>query len=151
MLTVWGLTASRVQQNGWSYAQGHFLAASLGAVLILAGVFALQGARTPAARKTAIQWHQLLIGCLGLPLLTYGASVMYNVHSLPGRTHFPTWHSTLGGLILCVLWVQVIGGAAVVYGKKTLFSSAQQVQTVRRLHRYVAYIYPALVDTLSAA
>lgn len=115
----------------------HHLCVSLGLYLIIQGVFVLQPTRTPEEKERGLLWHEIFTLGLGLPLMTYGVWVMWEMHDRPGSQHFVSWHGTLGIFIILALWLQSIFGIIMLWAYKPFFGTKARAQAMWKYHRYV--------------
>ena len=100
---------------------------------------ALQKARGQDEKARGLLRHQILLGVLGVPLVTAGVYIMWHLHSKPGAKHFISWHGVVGVLLLLGFWVQGIFGLAAVYVPRLLFGSEARAKAMYKYHRYVPW------------
>ena len=63
----------------------HPLLVTLGLFCLVQSVLILQPTKAQAEKKIGLQWHQILILCASLPMMTMGAWIIWSLHSLPGQ------------------------------------------------------------------
>ncbi|KAL4400082.1 hypothetical protein ACI68E_002997 [Malassezia pachydermatis] len=147
VLIVWGLVFYHAGSWRVAFPTLHHLCVSLGLYLIIQGVFVLQPTRTPEEKERGLLWHEIFTLGLGLPLMTYGVWVMWEMHDRPGSQHFVSWHGTLGIFIILALWLQSIFGIIMLWAYKPFFGTKARAQAMWKYHRMSGYTFIALITT----
>lgn len=117
----------------------HPLLVTLGLFFLVQSILILQPTKAQFEKKIGLQWHQILILCTGLPMMTVGTWIIWYMHSLPGRKHFVSWHGILGFCIMILLWLQVLFGASTVYWKDAFYGTESRAKAMWKYHRYVLH------------
>ena len=117
----------------------HPLLVTLGLFFLVQSILILQPTKAQAEKKIGLQWHQILILCASLPMMTMGAWIIWCLHSLPGQKHFISWHGLLGFCIIMLLWLQVLFGASTVYWKNVFYGTESRAKAMWKYHRYVLH------------
>lgn len=123
----------------------HPLLVTLGLFFLVQSILILQPTRAQAEKKLGLQWHQILILCAGLPMMTMGAWIIWHLHSLPGQKHFISWHGLLGFCIIMLLWLQVLFGASTLYWKNVFYGTESRAKAMWKYHRMSGYTLCALL------
>lgn len=126
--SIYAVTVAKVGSHFLPWKNVHQISLALGIVLITVSIRALKSARR---RKNMVLLHQSF-AFLGGFCMFVGGAIMWELHSLPGRSHFISWHGCLGGALLAWLAGQMLVGLSLqlpIYGR--------HLALVRRMHRYV--------------
>ncbi|KAI0797840.1 hypothetical protein C8Q75DRAFT_801754 [Abortiporus biennis] len=122
----------------------HPLCQSLGIALISyvshQGVLTLQPTSQPRTKAAGLIRHQIAMIVLGYPILLIGtAAVSYNKY-LGGRSHFTSWHGTIGIITIALTLFQVGLGAGSVWFNGRLFGGNPKAKLVWKYHRASGYL-----------
>ncbi|SHO76003.1 Uncharacterized protein MSYG_0337 [Malassezia sympodialis ATCC 42132] len=145
LVSIWVLVFSKVGLYPVPLFAFHPLLVSLGLYLLFQGMAALQKARGQDEKARGLLRHQILLGVLGVPLVTAGVYIMWHLHSKPGAKHFISWHGVVGVLLLLGFWVQGIFGLAAVYVPRLLFGSEARAKAMYKYHRLFGYALGTLI------
>jgi len=137
LVLTWTLVLSKVGLYPVPLFAFHPLLVSLGLYLLFQGIVALQKARGQDEKARGLLRHKILLGVLGVPLVTVGVYVMWHLHDKPGAKHFISWHGVIGLLLLLAFWVQGLFGVAFVYSPRFFFGTEARAKAMYKYHRYV--------------
>lgn len=138
---LWLLVLTNVKLDPLPLFAFHPLLVSMGLYMLFQGMAALQKTRGQDEKARGLLRHQILLGVLGVPLITVGVYIMWHLHSKPGAKHFISWHGLLGALLLLALWLQGLFGLAVVYSPRMIFGSENRAKAMYKYHRYVSCMW----------
>ncbi|TFK67906.1 hypothetical protein BDN72DRAFT_842503 [Pluteus cervinus] len=126
----------------------HPLLQSLALTLFTYGILTLQPTSQPKSKVAGFNRHQAAILYVGLPCITLGTGAVIFNKWINNKTHFTTWHGTLGIIAIAWLSIQIaLGGGSVWFGGAT-FGGGAKAKAVWKYHRVSGYVlFPLLMYT----
>jgi len=114
------------------------------------GILTLQPTNQAKTKAAGLRRHQAAIVFVGVPCILLGTFAVWYNKILNARSHFVSWHGTIG--IISVFWLLFQGflGAGSVWYNGALFGGGLQAKAVWKYHRVSGYVlFPLLLLSIN--